>query len=204
MDAKTREYYDNHGISLAHQYASADLTRLHTLLQKWLPPGGRVLEMGCGSGRDALYMASLGCWVTALDGSATMVHLTREVFSRHALDSSRIFHASVPLPMDHELLNETFHAVVAVALLMHLQNSELALLSSQIARILKEGGLFICSFSSEERRKRDERLFIQREPREVELLFRDAGCRLLFQEETADGLGRRIFWNTMVFSRVLS
>ena len=193
MDTKTRQYYDNHGALLAHQYASADLTTLHALLQEWVLPGGRALDLGCGGGRDALYMASLGCSVTALDGSATMANLTREAFLRHSMDSSRVFHASVPLPSNHELLNETFDVVVAVALLMHLKNSELVPLSFQIAEILREDGLFICSFSSKEREKRDQRLFVQREPREVELLFKNAGCRLLFHKETSDGLGREIF-----------
>ncbi len=201
MDAKTREYYDNHGVFLARRYASADLRALHALLQNWLPPGGRVLEMGCGSGRDALYMASLGCSITALDGSATMVHLTRDAFSRHALDSSRVFHASVPLPMDHQLLKETFHAVVAIALLMHLEDSELALLSSQIAGILKEGGFFICSFSSQEREEGEERLFVPRFPLEVASFFTDLGFQLLYRQKASDGLGRKMYWNTMVFSR---
>ncbi len=200
MDAKTLQYYDSHGVLLARQYASADCTALHALLQEWLPPGGKILEIGCGSGRDALYMASLGCRVTALDGSAAMVASTRETFSRHSMDPSRVFLSPAPLPPDHELLSETFDAVVAIALLMHLNNSELAALSSQIAGVLKKGGLFLCSFSSKERKKADERLFIQREPREVASLFENAGFRMLSHRETLDGLGREICWNTMIFS----
>lgn len=35
-----------------------------------LPAGGRVLELGCGEGRDSVYFATCGCDVTGVDVSA--------------------------------------------------------------------------------------------------------------------------------------
>jgi SAM-dependent methyltransferase len=43
-----------------------------------LPAHARVLEVGCGTGRTACYLASLGMDVTAIDNHALMVHKTRE------------------------------------------------------------------------------------------------------------------------------
>src|SRR6266851_2223257 len=34
-----------------------------------LPPGARVLDLGCGEGRDSVFFASQGCDVTAVDVS---------------------------------------------------------------------------------------------------------------------------------------
>jgi SAM-dependent methyltransferase len=39
---------------------------------------GRVLELGCGNGVNAVFMASLGCEVTAVDVSPTALEMARE------------------------------------------------------------------------------------------------------------------------------
>lgn len=46
---------------------------LETLYRRWVLPGTNVLELGCGSGRDARFMARLGTDVTATDGSEAML-----------------------------------------------------------------------------------------------------------------------------------
>ena len=46
---------------------------LETLYRRWVLPGTNVLELGCGSGRDARFMARLGADVTATDGSEAML-----------------------------------------------------------------------------------------------------------------------------------
>ena len=40
------------------------------MLRSLLAPGARVLELGCGEGRDSVFFASCGCDVTAVDVSA--------------------------------------------------------------------------------------------------------------------------------------
>jgi len=51
-------------------------------LVAWFSQGllapGRVLELGCGNGRNAVHLASLGCTVDAVDFSERAVELTRQ------------------------------------------------------------------------------------------------------------------------------
>lgn len=47
-------------------------------MDEYIPPNGRILEIGCGTGEDALYFASRGCEVTASDASPAMLDKVRE------------------------------------------------------------------------------------------------------------------------------
>lgn len=46
-------------------------------LRRLFAPGARVLDLGCGTGEDAVFMASLGVRVHAVDVSPAMVEATR-------------------------------------------------------------------------------------------------------------------------------
>ncbi|HPQ38450.1 MAG TPA: methyltransferase domain-containing protein [Synergistaceae bacterium] len=200
MDGNTLQYYEENAEHLAERYNSADLSALHHFLRRWLPPRGKVLEIGCGTGRDALFMSSLGCDVTALDGSSSMVELTKKAFFDAGVENARFFTSSFPLPSEHFLLKEKFDAIVSIAVLMHISEHELFGFAHQVASLTKEKGLFICSFCSGTRGPSEKRLYVSREPGEVRLLFERLGFQLLDRIETADGLGRDMYWHTLVFT----
>ncbi len=52
--------------------------RVHRRLDRHFSPGNHVLELGCGTGEDALYLAGRGVAVTATDVSPAMLNITRE------------------------------------------------------------------------------------------------------------------------------
>jgi tellurite methyltransferase len=47
-----------------------------------LPPGARVLDLGCGEGRNAFYLAGRGCRVTAVDRSRSGIEKLRALSER--------------------------------------------------------------------------------------------------------------------------
>jgi SAM-dependent methyltransferase len=51
--------------------------RVHARLDRHFRPGDRVLELGCGTGEDALYLAARGVHVTATDTSPAMLDIAR-------------------------------------------------------------------------------------------------------------------------------
>jgi cyclopropane fatty-acyl-phospholipid synthase-like methyltransferase len=68
-DRKTLSFYD----ASAAEYAGQDMPaseyeRLEHFMAK-LPEGGKVMDLGCGGGWAAAYMAKAGFTVTAIDGS---------------------------------------------------------------------------------------------------------------------------------------
>lgn len=197
MHDVTHQYYDTHAEQFASRYRGANVTPLHNLLRRWLPPAGRVLEIGCGIGREAAYMSSLGLDVLATDASEPM--LAQACLATG--DARVIFQqAAFPVHPDHSLMQARFDAVVAIAMLMHVPDHELFDLAFQIRGLLNPGGRFICSFCSERSpSEEDKRLFVNREPGEVRLLFERLGFSFLAKEENEDGLGRDTRWTTLVF-----
>jgi len=200
MGNPTISWYDDNAEQLASRYDQTDAATLHGLLAKWIPSGSNVLEIGCGSGRDAFFLASLGCTVTALDGSESMIAEARKKLSAQEAANVSFQTALFPLPDDHPLLSRKFNALTAIAVLMHIPDTELFPFACQVKSLLEDGGIFFCSFCCGERQEKDVRLYVDREPGEVQLLFERLGFRLLAREETKDGLGRNMLWTSMVFS----
>jgi SAM-dependent methyltransferase len=68
--------------------AYEDRTHPTALLAEWLPnlPRGRALDVACGAGRNALYLAASGYRVDALDISAAGLDRARDDAARRALD----------------------------------------------------------------------------------------------------------------------
>lgn len=65
-----------------HEFTHSPVARLlrervHRRLERHFQPGIDVLELGCGTGEDALHLAGLGVRVTATDVSESMLHLAR-------------------------------------------------------------------------------------------------------------------------------
>ncbi|MFN8497667.1 MAG: class I SAM-dependent methyltransferase [Anaerolineae bacterium] len=55
---------------------------VHARLATLLPPGSRVLELGCGTGEDAVWLAQRGVRVFATDASPRMVEMARQKAAR--------------------------------------------------------------------------------------------------------------------------
>jgi hypothetical protein len=52
--ADTLAYYDRRAADFAEQTADLDLEPLYARFLRHVRPGGRILDAGCGPGRDAL------------------------------------------------------------------------------------------------------------------------------------------------------
>lgn len=68
------------------------------LLRRWLPARGRVLEIGCGTGVDAAFLAGLGLEVIACDPSPEMRRLTeRRAMAAGVVDRMRVLDCGVEM-----------------------------------------------------------------------------------------------------------
>src|SRR5690606_1620260 len=127
-EQRGREWAD----ALPHTGASPELDPFLDLL----PAGARILELGCGDGRDAEYAIARGFDVHPSDGSPNMARLAGE---RLGFD--------VPVLRFSELeAVEAFDAVWCQATLLHLAEDELPAVVTGIHQALRPGGLHWASF----------------------------------------------------------
>lgn len=80
MDRITRDFYDNNAESLSEMYQRrTDNSRRYEFdMFVDLIDGNRVLDLGSGSGENALYFQDKGLDVTCVDISASMLSMCRE------------------------------------------------------------------------------------------------------------------------------
>lgn len=193
MDAQTIKYYDDNAAEKAALYDTADMSWMYADLQMLLPPSATILEIGCGNGRDARALASLGFKVTATDASMKMLD---EAKSRTHHGQVEYIHAAFPLAANSPLFSHKFDAVLAVAVLMHIPVNERPLFFSQISSLLTDVGILYCSYTN--RSTTDARLFAVTDKAELFRQLSKAGLTLAKSIANTDSLSRPIEWETVV------
>ncbi|HQA37855.1 MAG TPA: hypothetical protein PLW27_03045 [Kiritimatiellia bacterium] len=99
----------------------------------------------------------------------------------------------------HEITRQYYNAN-AEPLATQYRTADVAALHALFRRWLPPRGRFVCSFCSGRTSSAEgPRLYADREPCEVRLLFERLGFTFVAKEENADGLGRGTRWVTLVF-----
>jgi SAM-dependent methyltransferase len=109
--------------------------RLHDFLEL-LPPRARILELGCGGGRDAEAMIAAGFDVDPTDGTPEIARKAEERLGRNV----RV------LRFDELDASEAFDAVWASASLLHVPRNSLPAVLELVFKSLKPGGLHFASY----------------------------------------------------------
>ena len=136
-DPSLKFYADNAQVYAERSRASAG-RRLEPFLAALPEEGGRILELGCGSGADAEAMLARGFDVTASDGTPEM-----------AAEAERRLGIPVRVMRFEQLEDvEVYDGVWANACLLHVPRADLAGILGRVRRSLKPGGVFYGSYKA--------------------------------------------------------
>ena len=190
------DYYDQLAQKFADNTFEINMSNLYQPFLKYLPKHGKILDIGCGSGRDALYFHKLGFTVDAFDYSESLVKLARE---KTSLD---IQHKSF---YDLDAVNE-YDGIWACASLLHCERSRLIEVIQKIITALKINGVCYVSFKyGDQDRTKDGRSFTDlNEEQAHELLANFENIQLLKQWITSDNRpDREENWLNMLIQKTI-
>lgn len=134
--SSTLSYYDSNAEDFAASTVSVDFSDAQERFLARLDSGSKILDFGCGSGRDAKYFLDRGFAVDASDGSSAMCRVASEYLA---------------MPVKHELFQdlsdfEVYDGIWACASILHEPKADLPGLFGKLARALKPDGVIYASF----------------------------------------------------------
>lgn len=135
MVNKTIDYYDQNAESFVKGTVSVDFKKTQDKFLKVLP-GKRVLDFGCGSGRDTKYFIEAGLDVVAVDGSEELCR------------SASVY---TGIQVKHMLFQdldevEQYDGIWACSSILHLPKDELKIVFSKMINALSSNGIIYTSF----------------------------------------------------------
>ena len=147
---KTKDYYNNNAQEFVNSTFMVDMQSLYQPFLNLLPDFGRILDLGCGSGRDALAFKNMGYQIEAMDYSAELV--------KQASDLTGI---EVRLQSFYDLDEiDTYDGIWACASLLHCERHRLVDVLQRMIQSLKANGVIYMSFKyGDQDREKDGREF---------------------------------------------
>jgi 2-polyprenyl-3-methyl-5-hydroxy-6-metoxy-1,4-benzoquinol methylase len=135
-ETQTLRYYEANAEAFGQGTVHADMHETRDRFLSYLPKAARILDFGCGVGRDTKAFLDLGYQVDAIDGSRELCRLASQYTG---------------IPVQTMLFQDlsavdTYDGIWACASILHLPKEDLLPVMERIARALKSDGILYASF----------------------------------------------------------
>lgn len=135
-------------LSIQEQFGQIDIYLFDQILRGNIAAGMRVLDAGCGFGRNLVYLLRAGCEIFALDSNAQAVAHVRKLAAS----------LEINLPQDNFRVGQIekmpfptgFADVVISNAVLHFarDNQQFLSMFEEMWRVLKPGGMLFCRLAS--------------------------------------------------------
>jgi len=136
----TLDYYDNNIDSYKSlwldDFSNNYNFEIPDIFLSYLDKNSKILDMGCGTGRDSKYFKELGHIVKSIDGSLEMCKVASNLLNEEVEQLNF-------LNINYK---EEFDGIFACASLLHLSSEDLLIVLRKISNALKENGILYTCF----------------------------------------------------------
>lgn len=134
---KCRRYF-NERYAGSESYWGDQPNLMVPLISSYLPPGSRILVIGCGEGRDAVFLARLGFSVVATEISPNGIKRAEEISAQNKLEIE--LHL-LDAQQSHDHLGR-FNAVVMMNVIQFLKPDTIPDRIEHLKSLILPGGIF--------------------------------------------------------------
>jgi 2-polyprenyl-3-methyl-5-hydroxy-6-metoxy-1,4-benzoquinol methylase len=197
----TLDYYQRNAKDFFSQTINVDMQNVYQPFLEYLPKPHlsnqqKILDVGCGSGRDSVFFANQGFEVVAIDGSQNVIDLAKQTDTRIDWQCLRF----------HEIAKQSwqnqFTGIWACASLLHVPFDDLTKLLNDLIRCLKSDGILYASFKyGDSEREKDGRFFCDMNEHRWQLIGEqlDSAKALKLWQTVDNRVDRQeIWWNVLL------
>ena len=143
----TLDYYNKNSEEYFNSTLNVDMTNTYKPFLKLVPKDGKILDLGCGSGRDSMNFMKLGYEVIAVDGAKELAKRASVLLGKEVIVST----------FEELELKEKFHGIWACASLLHIKREDLKIVLNNLYNNLDDNGVFYMSFKYGEKEYVDDK-----------------------------------------------
>ena len=183
----TSDFYETHFLDYRNRTVDIDPSPFLSTLTRHLRNGAKVLDIGCGSGRDLLWLKEHGYQPTGFERSSGLAEMAGQ-------------HSQCPViqgdftVFDFSVLH--FDAILLIGALVHLHYPELAPILDRISRAVREDGLIYLTLKEGTgcSQAEDGRIFTLWKAEELEQIFPALGVEILDFSRNRSAVNQQDMW----------
>lgn len=197
----TLDYYQRNAKDFFSQTINVDMQNVYQPFLEYLPKPHlanqqKILDVGCGSGRDSVFFANQGFEVIAIDGSKSLIELAQQTDTRIDWQCLRFDEIA------KQSWQNQFTGIWACASLLHMPFDDLTKLLNDLIRCLKSDGILYASFKyGDSEREKDGRFFCDINEQRWQLIGEqlDSAKALKLWQTVDNRMDKRdIWWNVLL------